>query len=513
MSVPLAAAAVALVATLMMISRSSARVKKGEAQSEEDPNSHSFTLSASALSGLEGADAPGASSPALAARRTFVRTAHRVPVPMELWVAYRMWVDDALGERSEENFHWFVCERTLGMPNPATHKVPWTGSDAGDLLACLAQAGLLGGGEAGGAQDALDAWLDGMLVAFDHAMAVRSAAQSADLTSLAQHLSEGHGLDEQLPGHKLPPCGETALHLAASAAQPAAVALLLERRADVHARTFTGWSAVHLASQSAEGAETLALLLSHGADARAITGVHRVTPLHVAASHGRVDAVKLLLLRGAELDSRAADGLTALEQAQRRLLDCPCRADLLWPRRHFGRIVALLEKLAPLPEAERRTFLVRSWELHVSSEVLQPAAEQAHDPAGLERLRLLLCCYQEDVDARDHDGSTALHAAAHEGRAEAIALLLSTARTLNEPPSRPDGRDDGRGRADVRSANNLGETALHVAARGGHAAATAALLEGGADPQGTSRCGARPIELAQRHKMGEWEAVAALLRG
>lgn len=113
-------------------------------------------------------------------RRTWVLEAveRQVPVPLRLWIAYRLWVDTIITARAgrAENFHSFVYAHTLGLPSPQKLKTHWSGSDAADLLACLADAGLLrssgmpGSGSAEpsyDAADALQAWLSESLNVFD----------------------------------------------------------------------------------------------------------------------------------------------------------------------------------------------------------------------------------------------------------------------------------------------------------------------------------------------------------
>ena len=120
----------------------------------------------------------------LSARRAFVReaTTKSVTVPLSLWIAYRLWVDTVISARAgrAEAFHSFVYAHTLGLPNPSSLKTHWSGSDAADLLACLAAEGLLGGVVVGGgvdggvdgasapsAREALHEWLKETLYHFD----------------------------------------------------------------------------------------------------------------------------------------------------------------------------------------------------------------------------------------------------------------------------------------------------------------------------------------------------------
>ena len=91
----------------------------------------------------------GEIDPLIALRRKWVLEAaeRRVVVPLQLWIAYRLWVDSHITARSGSTgtFHSFVYSHTLGLPYDAMQKLKthWSGSDAADLLACLAQEGLL----------------------------------------------------------------------------------------------------------------------------------------------------------------------------------------------------------------------------------------------------------------------------------------------------------------------------------------------------------------------------------
>jgi len=62
--------------------------------------------------------------------------------------------------------------------------------------------------------------------------------------------------------------------------------------------------------------EALTAALDHGAHADAGADVHKYTPLMMAVEGGRVDAVRLLLQRGADVHSRNAGGETALSIAR-----------------------------------------------------------------------------------------------------------------------------------------------------------------------------------------------------
>ena len=88
-----------------------------------------------------------ATNPILVANRAFVRESatREVPVPLMMWIEYRLWVDRVISARAgrSENFHSFVYAHSLGLPNAHALKQHWSGEDAADLLACLAHYGLL----------------------------------------------------------------------------------------------------------------------------------------------------------------------------------------------------------------------------------------------------------------------------------------------------------------------------------------------------------------------------------
>mmetsp|Transcript_28001 Transcript_28001/g.65428 ORF Transcript_28001/g.65428 Transcript_28001/m.65428 type:complete len:148 (-) Transcript_28001:182-625(-) len=141
-----------------------------------------------------------------------------------------------------------------------------------------------------------------------------------------------------------------------------------------------------------------------------------------------------------------------------------------------------------MPPTERRAFTRRSWELWVSP-VLQDAAwEHTH----LAQLSSHLECFGGYVNARDHDGSAALHAAAESGHAEAVDSLL-------------------RAQAEPNIKTNCGLTPLHFSAREGHADVTQLLVVSRADVHARNRVGATPLDEARRYVVGEWKDVCAIL--
>jgi len=107
----------------------------------------------------------------------------------------------------------------------------------------------------------------------------------------------------------------TPLLMAAGAGKADTVALLLEHGADLDAVMYNGYNALHQAAQ-ANAPETLRILLEQGLDINSREKISDYTPLMVAVNNGALDAVELLLERGADRGLKNRRGETALEMAQ-----------------------------------------------------------------------------------------------------------------------------------------------------------------------------------------------------
>ncbi len=112
------------------------------------------------------------------------------------------------------------------------------------------------------------------------------------------------------------PDGNSPLGLAAFFAPAGTVALLLDRGADVSAaaQNYMKVQPLH-AAVSARNVEAVSLLLSRGADPNARQQVG-YTPLMGAAASGRRDLVNTLLDAGADPGTTAEDGKTAADVAR-----------------------------------------------------------------------------------------------------------------------------------------------------------------------------------------------------
>ena len=87
------------------------------------------------------------------------------------------------------------------------------------------------------------------------------------------------------------------------------------------------------------------LLLDRGADVHARTDI-QATPLHIAAFNGRLEVVKLLCMRGADPHAKDEDGYTPLDDARYRSADRCCAVET--PQKQWIRVAAFLDKVAPM---------------------------------------------------------------------------------------------------------------------------------------------------------------------
>jgi ankyrin repeat protein len=111
------------------------------------------------------------------------------------------------------------------------------------------------------------------------------------------------------------PDGWTPLHLACFFNQPAIAEALIERGADVQARSRNTMNnaPVHAAA-AGRSLEAVRILLEHGADANA-KQEGGWAALHEAAQSGNVDMVRLLIGAGAYVHARADNNQNALDLA------------------------------------------------------------------------------------------------------------------------------------------------------------------------------------------------------
>ena len=132
------------------------------------------------------------------------------------------------------------------------------------------------------------------------------AANAGDTNAVAGFLSKG--LDPDSSDKQ----GNTLLMIAAMQGHEALAKLLIERKANVAKRSPAGDSALMLASLKGH-LGIVKLLVEH----RAPISYAGWAPLHYAAFEGRTEVVKYLLEKGAEKDTLAPNGYSALLLAMR----------------------------------------------------------------------------------------------------------------------------------------------------------------------------------------------------
>ncbi|XP_012707447.1 protein phosphatase 1 regulatory subunit 12A isoform X2 [Fundulus heteroclitus] len=225
---------------------------------------------------------------------------------------------------------------------------------------------------------------------------------------------------------------------ACSAGDREEVSALLRQGADINHANVDGLTALHQACID-ENAEMVQFLVENGSDVNRGDN-EGWTPLHAAASCGFIQITKFLIEHGANVGAVNSEGElpldVATEDAMERLLKAEIKKqgiDVDNARKEEERIMlqdatALLEgggSLTPHPNTKATA-------LHV-------AAAKGY----IEVLKVLLQC-RVDVDCRDVDGWTPLHAAAHWGQEEVCTLLADHM-------------------CDMAAVNNVGQTPLDVA--------------------------------------------------
>jgi len=112
--------------------------------------------------------------------------------------------------------------------------------------------------------------------------------------------------------------GWTPLHLASFFGNPKTVEMLLERGADVKARSANTMNNTPLhAAAAGRSADVCAALLSHGAEVNAEQHAG-YTALHSAAANGDIEIVRMLLAHEANPAVKSEKGETPLDMAKQR---------------------------------------------------------------------------------------------------------------------------------------------------------------------------------------------------
>ncbi|XP_042268077.1 protein phosphatase 1 regulatory subunit 12A isoform X2 [Thunnus maccoyii] len=225
---------------------------------------------------------------------------------------------------------------------------------------------------------------------------------------------------------------------ACSAGDREEVAALLRQGADINHANIDGLTALHQACID-ENAEMVQFLVENGSDVN--TGDNEGwTPLHAAASCGFIQIVKYLIEHNAQVGAVNSEGELPLDVATEDQMERLLKAEI----KKQGIDVDKARK------EEERIMLQDAMAVLAGSGTLTPhpntKATALHVAAAkgyIEVLKVLLQC-GVDVDSRDIDGWTSLHAAAHWGQEEVCTLLADNM-------------------CDMGAVNNVGQTPLDVA--------------------------------------------------
>ncbi|HZS45641.1 MAG TPA: ankyrin repeat domain-containing protein [Blastocatellia bacterium] len=258
------------------------------------------------------------------------------------------------------------------------------------------------------------------------------------------------------------------------------VRMLINKGADPNSKDNTGVMPLHSAVLPKIRPDTLKpvveLLISKGAEIEAREDSDGMTPLLVAGKQSSIEAIELLIDKGASL--------TALTKSRKTLLHLVTERTWM-PKREI--VALLLQKGAEINAKDivgytplHRLVLMRLAAplvtgIHMG---IVPTDENARkaiaDQIGTIELMI---SKGANVNAKDDAGSTPLHCAASIGRTDIAIVLLSHG-------------------ADLNARNSFGLTALHEAARQGTVETVKLFVEKGADINASDPTGITPLRLA-----------------
>uniref|UniRef100_A0A672HZM2 Ankyrin repeat domain 52a n=1 Tax=Salarias fasciatus TaxID=181472 RepID=A0A672HZM2_SALFA len=245
-------------------------------------------------------------------------------------------------------------------------------------------------------------------------------------------------------------------------AQDAAVATeLVNHGANVNQPNKCGYTPLHLAAVSTNGALCLELLVNNGADVNQQSKEGK-SPLHMAAIHGRFTRSQILIQNGGEIDCVDKYGNTPLHVAAK-----------------YGHELLISTLMTNGADTARRG-IHGMFPLHLA--VLYGFSDCCRKLLSSGQLYSIVSSMSKehvlsagfDINTPDNFGRTCLHAAASGGNVECLNLLLSSGTDLNK--------------RDI-----MGRTPLHYAAANGRYQCTVTLVSAGAEVNEPDQTGCTPL--------------------
>ncbi|KAG9333990.1 hypothetical protein JZ751_009306 [Albula glossodonta] len=239
---------------------------------------------------------------------------------------------------------------------------------------------------------------------------------------------------------------------------------LVNRGANVNQPNLRGYSPLHLAAVSTNGALCLELLVNNGADVN-MQSKEGKSPLHMAAIHGRFTRSQILIQNGGEIDCVDKYGNTPLHVAAK-----------------YGHEL-LISTLMTNGADTARQGIHGMFPLHLAvlygfsdcCRKLLSSGQLYSIVSSLSNEHVLSAGF--DINTPDNFGRTCLHAAASGGNVECLNLLLSSG-------------------ADLSRKDKFGRTPLHYAAANGNSACLVTLVSAGAEVNQPDSKGCTPLHYA-----------------
>ena len=243
---------------------------------------------------------------------------------------------------------------------------------------------------------------------------------------------------------------------------------------------YSEYTALHIAAIHGM-VDVLEVLLDKGANIEASSN-NQSKPIHLAARFGRVDALKTLLDRGANIEAKTDICFTALHDAAdngdldviRTLLDrganIEARSNILSTPLHCAIYHGHLDAI--------NLLLDRGANLEAKTDILATPIHWAAKEGHLDVMKVLLSKGAQ-IEAKSHNNGTPLHWAAEEAPVSAMELLL----------------DHG---AYIEARDDDGYTPLHRAVNKADTEGVTFLLARGADIDARDKRGKTAIAMAKK---------------